>query len=131
MTMILDTLTIDQTKYGLKHGQKVRTELGAQVYVRHASVILKNVNMVNEVILYSNYMYHPEKVDVDWRLGLDLKVNKYITTSIRTNLIYDDDMIIPLYKIQDGKKVKVGEGKRVQFMETLGVGFKYNLTSIQ
>jgi len=131
MTMVLDTLTIDQTKFGLKHGQKVRTELGAQVYAKHTSVIFKNVNMTNEVILFTNYLYHPEKVDIDWRLGLDLKVNKYITTSIRTNLIYDDDMIIPLYKIQDGKKVKVGEGKRVQFMETLGVGFKYNLTSIQ
>jgi len=126
-TAILDTVLIDQTKYGLKEGQKVRSELGAQVYIDHKTVLFKNINLSNQVILFTNYLYHPEKVDIDWRLSLDLKVNKFITTTIKTNLIYDDDMLIPLYEIQDGKKVLVGEGKRVQFMETLAVGFKFLL----
>ena len=126
-TMILDTVLIDQTKFGLKAGQRVRAELGAQVYLEHRTMLFKNISMYNRVILYSNYIYHPEKVDVDWLLNLDLKVNKYISTTIRTNMVYDDDMVIPLYEVRDGVKVKVGEGKRLQFMETLAVGFKYYL----
>ncbi|HBB90866.1 MAG TPA: hypothetical protein DC042_03895 [Bacteroidales bacterium] len=126
-TAVLDTVLIDQTKFGLKEGQRIRPELGAQVLVEHKTVLFKNVNMSNRLILFTNYLYHPEKVDIDWLLTLDLKVNKYITTTIRTNLIYDDDIILPLYEVKDGKKVKIGEGKRVQFMEILAIGFKYIL----
>jgi hypothetical protein len=126
-TAVLDTVLIDQTKFGLKEGQRIRPELGAQVLIEHKTVLFKNVNMSNRLILFTNYLYHPEKVDIDWLLNLDLKINKYISTTIRTNLIYDDDIILPLYEIKDGKKIKVGEGKRVQFMETLAIGFKYIL----
>jgi hypothetical protein len=42
-------------------------------------------------------------------------------------MMYDDDVLIPLYEVQDGKKVKVGEGKRIQIYEYIGVGFKYIL----
>jgi hypothetical protein len=40
-------------------------------------------------------------------------------------MLYDNRTLIPLYEIQDGKKVKVGEGKRIQFSELFGVTFKY------
>ena len=126
-TMILDTITIDQTKYGLKEGQKVRSELGANIVLNHRVMLFKNVTMANELVLFTNYLYMPEKIDIDWRLALDLKVNKYINTFIRTNLIYDYDILVPLYEIQDGKKVRVGEGRKVQFMENFSIGFKYIL----
>jgi len=126
-TAVLDTVMINKKRYGLKPGQRIRPELGAQFYGEYKTVLFKNVNMFTQLTLFSNYMYHPEKIDVDWRMTLDLKVNKYLTTRIKTHLIYDDDILLPLYEVQDGRKVKVGEGKRIQFLESLAVGFKFYL----
>ena len=101
--------------------------MGARVTIDYKTLLFKNVNLITQLKLFSSYVNHPERVDVDWYMALDLKVNKYMTTSIKTQLMYDDDVLIPLYEVQDGKKVKVGEGKRVQFWEFIGVGFKYIL----
>ncbi len=125
MTFVLDTALIDQTRFGLKADQRMNAQLGARVIVNHNTVLFKNVVMTNFLELFSNYLDHPEKIYFDWRLSLSLKVNKYISTSIQTEMIYDDRTVIPLYEIQDGKKVKVGEGKRLQFSELFGLTFKY------
>lgn len=125
LRFVLDTTLIDQTKYGLKDDQRMNAQLGARVIFNHSAVLFKNVNMVNYLELFSNYIDHPEKVNFIWRLGLQLKVNKYISTSLQTETIYDNRVLVPLYEVQDGKKVKVGEGKRIQFSELFGITFKY------
>lgn len=127
LTFVLDTALIDQTKFGLKADQRMNAQLGARVIINHSTPLIKNVTMTNFLELFSNYIDHPEKINFDWRLGLQLRVNKYISTGINTEMIYDNRMLIPIYEIQDGKKVKVGEGKRIQFSELLGITFKYIL----
>lgn len=124
-TVVSDTVLINKKRYGLKDGQRVRPEFGAHFRGNYSTTLFDNVTMKTTLILFSNYLDHPEKVDVDWQLELGLKVNKYLITTIKTRLIYDDDVLLPLYEVQDGKKVKVGEGKRVQFMETLAISFKF------
>ena len=124
---VLDTVLIDQTKYGLRADQRMNAQLGASVTVDHSAAIFKNVNMVNHLELFSNYIDHPEKINFIWRMDLALKVNKYISTTFHLESVYDNRMLIPLYEIKDGKKVKVGEGKRVQFYEFLGITFTYFL----
>jgi hypothetical protein len=122
---VLDTALIDQTKFGLKADQRMNAQLVARIIFNHSTVLFKNISMTNFLDLTSNYIDHPEKINFNWRLGLSLKVNKYISTSINTEMLYDNRTLIPLYEIQDGKKVKVGEGKRIQFSELFGVTFKY------
>jgi hypothetical protein len=100
-------------------------QLGARVIVNHNMQIMKNISMDNYLDLFSNYIDHPEKVNFDWRLSLNLRVNKYISTSIKTELMYDNKVLIPIYEVKDGTKVKIGEGKRIQFNEILGVTFRY------
>jgi len=87
--------------------------------------LFKNINMVNYLDLFSDYLDEPEKINVDWRLNIDLKFNKYINTSIKAELIYDNKVMLPIYEMQDGVKVKVGEGKRIQLMEVFGITFRY------
>jgi hypothetical protein len=41
-------------------------------------------------------------------------------------LKYDHNVKLPLYDIVDGEKVQVGEGPRLQFKESLGIGITYN-----
>ena len=126
LTAVLDTTLAQLPRYG-NQGKRIRPEVGARVTIDYKTLLFKNVNLNTQLKLFSSYVNHPERVDVDWYMALDLKVNKYMTTSIKTQLMYDDDVLIPLYEVQDGKKVKVGEGKRVQFWEFIGVGFKYIL----
>ncbi|MFO7617173.1 MAG: DUF3078 domain-containing protein [Bacteroidales bacterium] len=125
-TAVLDSTLAQLPRYG-NQGKLIRPEVGARVTIDYKTLLFNNVNLNTQLKLFSSYVNHPERVDIDWYMALDLKVNKYLTTSIKTQLMYDDDVLIPLFEIQDGKKVKVGEGKRVQFWEYIGVGFKYHL----
>ncbi len=126
-TIVLDTVLIDQRRFGLKEGQRFRPEFGAQFFGQYKVLLFQNVTMTTQLTLFSDYLGKPENIDVDWRLKLDLKVNKYLSASVNTHLIYDEDIMIPLFEIRDGKKVKVGEGSRVQFMESMSIGFKFYL----
>ena len=49
-------------------------------------------------------------------------INKWFSTTLTTNMVYDDDVKITL---SDGRKVK-----RVQFKELLGVGVQFNFQGI-
>ena len=53
-----------------------------------------------------------------------MKVNKLISATLSTQLIYDDNVIIELDKNQDG--VIESSGPRVQFKEILGIGISYS-----
>ena len=52
-----------------------------------------------------------------------MKVNKYISMSLNTNLIYDDD--INIAKDTDNDGLIDENGPRIQFKEIFGVGFSY------
>lgn len=125
LRFVLDTALIDQTRWGLLPGKRMLPQLGARVVISHSMVLVKNVTMDNYLDLFSNYIDHPEKVNFDWRLAINLRVNRFISSTIKTELMYDNKVMIPIYETQDGIKVKVGEGKRIQFNEYFGVTFRY------
>lgn len=53
---------------------------------------------------------------------LVLKVNEYISATVNTLLLYDDDILIKIDEDGAGNPVL---GKRAQFKEVIGVGFTY------
>ncbi len=124
-TLVLDTVLIDHTKFGLAEDEKMRKEMGATMNLRYKSTIAKNIVLENKLILFSNYMDKPQNIDINWEITLDMKVNQYISAKLSTHLIYDDNILIPLYEKIDGVKTKVGTGKRIQFQESLTVGLSY------
>jgi hypothetical protein len=84
--------------------------------------------------LFSNYLEDPQNIDVNWEVLLSLKVNKYITASIGTQLIYDDNTQILLFKESNGVKTPVlgsdgtqKTGPRTQFRQVFGIGFAYKM----
>jgi len=126
-TAVLDTLTISAKRYGLKAGQRIRSELVASFNLKYKKTLWKNIIMNTQLNLTSNYLEHPEKIDLDWQTNFTLKVNKYVSTKLFIYFLYDDDMIIPLYEYVDGKKTKVGEGTGLQIQQTFGIAFNYYL----
>lgn len=103
-------------KYGLDPGKSIRLELGAGMKTAYKSEIMKNVLLDTELGLFSNYLKDPEKVDVDWKFGLIMNVNKFLSVRLSTQMIYD-------YDIKFLNQTTGLEEARIQFKEIFGVGF--------
>mgnify|MGYP000850529943 FL=1 len=118
--------------FGVNPGEKSRSELGG--YLRAAftkndftTEFLKNVTLTSKIDLFSNYANNPQNIDVMWENLIALKVNKYLSVSFNTVLIYDDDIKVPVDRNDNGIfESTEAPGPRTQFKELLGVGFSYN-----
>ena len=106
------------TSYGLKSGETVRSEVGASYNANFKKEIIKNIKLESNLNLFSNYEKF-QNVDVNWSVHFVLKVNKFITSSIITQLIYDDDIDVP----RDNDKTV---GPATQFKSAINVGFAYS-----
>jgi hypothetical protein len=106
-----------RTKYGNRKDQPAKLELGAQLKVDYKQQLSKDVAVASTLILFSDFLGKPQNIKVNWDLFIDTKINKYFSANIRTNLIYDDNILIP-----DKNSVL---NKRVQFKEILSIGFSH------
>lgn len=111
----------------VKRGEQLRYEFGASLFARFTKEIVKNVTLDLKLDLFNGYADDDPKnrgnIDVNSESTLNLKVNKYITTNVFVQVIYDQDIAVPLYEMQNGVRVKVGQGPRTQFKNVTGIGF--------
>jgi hypothetical protein len=63
-------------------------------------------------------LHKPQNIDVNWEVQINMAINKWFSTTLTTNMVYDDDIKIVQ---KDGSK-----GSRLQFKEVLGVGVQFN-----
>ena len=112
---------------------KVRYEFGARAVAKFQYPIAKNIDFNSKLELFSNYLNHPERIDVDWQNMLVLKVNDWLNANLATHLIYDYDIKFPVYDQAgnamlgpDGNALKTN-GSKIQFKEVLAIGFMINL----
>jgi hypothetical protein len=115
-TFVLDSAFSNAGAFGVTPGKKFRGEFGGYVRVNFNKDIMENINLKTQLDLFSNYLNKPQNIDVNWDLLISMKVNKFITTTIGTTLIYDHDIAI---------RSKTGIGPRTQFKQMLSVGFGY------
>lgn len=120
LTVVSNENLSNQGAFGVDPGKKTRMEVGAILKMDLKTEIMKNVTLNNKVELFSNYLDKPQNVDINWDLMLNMKVNDYLSANLITNLIYDDDIKVPIDKNEDG--VIEGSGPRIQFKEMLGIG---------
>ena len=114
------TYDIDGTL--LTAGKKSRSEVGGYFRAVYQRTFFKDksVSLTSKLDLFSNYKVNPQNMDVSWETIIGLKVNRFITTTITTHLLYDDDVAIGVDRDNDG--VLDGTGPRTQFKEVIGVG---------
>ena len=117
--------------FGVTQGKKSLSEIGGYVRVIYSkndfkNDFMKNVSFTTKIDLFSNYLKNPQNIVVNWENMFAMKVNKFISASFNTDLIYDDKIKVPFDKNGDGK-IAAGEsiGSKIQFKEILGVGFSY------
>lgn len=119
---------VDAAEYNVlgvktKDGENLRFEFGALLKAAYKKDILENVNLGTKLELFSNYLDNPQNIDVNWEVLIAMKVNKFLTATLSTQLIYDDNTIINIDKNQDG--IIEESGPRTQFKEVLGIGLAY------
>ncbi|MDA3911006.1 MAG: DUF3078 domain-containing protein [Bacteroidales bacterium] len=122
ITFVMDQALADAGAFGVDPGSNVRAEFGGYLKMAFKYEIMKNVNFQTKLDLFSNYLNKPENIDVAWDVLLSMKVNEYLTATITTNLIYDDDIDIAIEQ-EDGSVVM---RPAIQFKEIFGLGLSYS-----
>ena len=104
--------------YGNNPDQAVRAEFGAQLKM-DINYSYKIFKISSALTLFSNYIHNPENIQVYWDVDASLALTKILTLTLRTNLIYDDNI-----RIADAYGV---EAPRVQFKEIVSLGLTWTL----
>jgi len=110
---IVDTTTHQITK----QYRKVREQFGGYFKIMFKKDIMENVSFTTMLELFSDYLHNPQNLYVNWTTLTTMKVNKFISATLSTQLIYDDAVMI---KDRDGRI-----GPRLQVKQVLGVGLSY------
>ena len=108
-----ENLNDNQSYFGVKQNGNSRFELGASVRSFYKTEIYENITLENRLSLYSDYLDKPKNIDFDYTLNITMKVNKFISTNLVFQFVYDDNEI-----------------KRMQIREVLGVGLNIDLQFI-
>lgn len=108
--------------YGNSKDQAVRTELGAQ-FKGEIKKSFKNFKVGTVLTLFSDYLNKPQDLQVYWDVDLGLTINKFLSANLRTNLIYDENIMIA---DDNGNKLP-----RVQFKEIFSLSFTYTFGNYQ
>lgn len=103
-------LTLPNAAYfGVDEGKSTRYELGASIGAYYKFKLMDNISMENILSLYSNYLEDAQNVDLDYTMNIVMTINKYLSTNLALQAIYDDNAF---------------EG--LQTRQVFGLGVNYN-----
>jgi hypothetical protein len=120
LTFVNDNVLADAGAFGVDPGDHLKTEFGGYLRTVLKKDLMENISFMTKLDLFSNYLKNPQNIDVSWECLLSMKVNKYISATLSTQLLYDDD--ISISKEQDDGTMKPVKSL-VQFKEVLAIGF--------
>ncbi|TDE46733.1 DUF3078 domain-containing protein [Flavobacterium rhamnosiphilum] len=108
LILVHDHFTELGPSFGVLQGDNSRFEFGASISGYYKFNIMTNVGIENRINLYSNYLDNPQNVDVDYQMNVVMKINKYLSTNVSLQAIYDDNSV-----------------QAVQVREVFGLGVNY------
>ena len=91
-TFVDKSFTLPNEQYfGVEEGESMRYELGFNASAYYKFGVVANVSFENILNLYSNYLEDPQNVDIDYQLNIVMKINRFLSTNIAFQTIYDDN----------------------------------------
>ncbi len=105
-----DNLQDNKQYFGVQKGKTSRFELGASIRSFFKFELLENVFVSNRISLYSDYLDNPANIDLDYTINTEMKINKYLTTNLIIQFIYDHNSV-----------------KRLQVREVMGIGLSLDI----
>ena len=110
--------------FGVEKGENIRNEIGGYLKMMFKTQVVENVDFQTRLDLFSNYLNNPLNIDINWETLVTMKVNNFLSATISTQLLYDDD--IDILVPNDPLDVTDDElGPRVQFKQVLSLGLSY------
>lgn len=94
ITIVDKDFTLPNDAYfSVEEGESLRYELGFYASGYYKFSLMANVTLENMLNVYSNYLDKPQlkKTDVDYQLNVVMKINKYLSTNLSIQTIYDRD----------------------------------------
>lgn len=97
--------------YGLKSdGATSLLQFGFLGTAMYKLKIMEDIHLTNTASVFSNYLDHPDRLVLAYGALLNLKVNKYISSNISLDVLYEHNQI-----------------EKTQLKQTLGIGFAYTI----
>lgn len=113
-------------RYGNAEDQFARFELGAQLKV-DAKLEVENFKVGTQLVLFSDYLNKPQNIKVNWDVNAEAKISKFFSVTLRTNMIYDDNILLNKRKVLPGGDVVEYQAAGIQFKELFTIGFTYSI----
>ncbi len=101
---------VNGSYFGVETGKSSRFEFGGSLNVYAKLSLMEDITLENKLNLYSNYIEDPLNVDIDYTANINLVVNKYISSSLVFQAIYNDNA-----------------ARGFQIREVIGIGLNYNI----
>lgn len=127
LTIVMNDSLASVGAFGVDPGENLRSEIGGYVRMGYTSDIVENVSLTTRIDLFSNYLNNPQNIDINWEMLISMKINKFLSATIATQLLYDDDITLQKKDpvLEDGVVIDSGRGPGVQFKEVFGLGLSY------
>lgn len=110
-TVVLDKDLQKAGNYGLESdGDRSLIQFGFWANAAYKLKLMEDIYLTSNASVISNYLDHPERLVLIYSGKLDLKLNKYISTVLTLDLIYDHNQI-----------------QKLQTKQTVGVGLSYDI----
>jgi hypothetical protein len=92
ITIVDSDFTVPNKGYfGVEEGKRLRYELGFYGSGYFKFNLMTNVSLENILSVYSNYIEKPENIDLDYQINVVMKINRYLSTNLSMQAIYDDN----------------------------------------
>jgi hypothetical protein len=119
-TIVTDDVLSGQGAFGVEKGKKLRGEFGSMLQTSLNTPVVKNVELIAKLDLFSNYLKNPQNIDVNLDARLNMKINDFLSANFLINMLYDDDIRIPVDTNDDGHTDYMG--RRIQLKQLFGAG---------
>lgn len=124
--------------YGNAYPSQVKAEFGAVLMASYKQKFWKDkITLMSVFRAYKNYLHaqidpidesltresnnsYRKNIDIDWQTTIGFNVNKYLTASIFTHLVWDHDVKTP---VKDSNPVE--SKPQIQFRDIIGISVGY------
>lgn len=107
-----DTTRVNQRSFGIPLGENYLSQVGSSFRAQFSYSPVREVQVDSRLSFYTNY----EKIEVDWEIVGNFRVNRFFTTRVSVNPRYDNTIILA-----------PGEKAQWQYKQLLTFGLSYKL----
>lgn len=109
LTIVADTAKVDQTRYNIPEDKRSEFLTGGSLINNFIWQINKEMKFSSAANVFYDYFNTENKVQAEWDMILDMRINVFLSTRIATNFRYFEN-----------------ESRKLQIRENMSIAFRYN-----